>query len=324
MARTVSKTETYIGYGILLLLVIIAGAIFLQQSRFSSAILKPDAFQRENLTQELIAYAPKGLVSLSPTETFGPENLSDKIDGKAELYLSAGFVNLAAQRFAAEQDPEVWMEAFVYNMGSTRDSFAVYSLQRRFEAENLDLTKFAYKTENALYFIHGPYYLEIISSAAQDWVMELMLKFGRDFVQKVAASQETINELALFPLQYIHRDSITLLPSNGFGFDRFNWIFTAQYTIAAAELTAFISQRKSPTEAAELVKAYTSFLGTNGGNELKSDLGIPGAKMVEIMDTYELIFYQGSVLAGVHGAENKKAAEELALMLKRTLSETGQ
>jgi hypothetical protein len=250
MARIVSKTESYLGYGILLLLVIIASVIFLQQSRFSPAILKPDAFQPENVTQstlptsplpKLNLYAPKGLVSLSSAETFGPENLSDKINGKAELYLSAGFVNLAAQRFAVEEDPGAWMEAFVYNMGSTRGSFAAYSLQRRLEADNLNLTEFAYKTENALYLVHGPYYLEMISSTDQDRMTELMLAFGRNFVQKTAVSQETINELALFPLQYIDRGSVTLLPANGFGFERFNSIFTAQYTIAKMELTAFLS-----------------------------------------------------------------------------------
>jgi hypothetical protein len=37
-----------------------------------------------------------------------------------------------------------------------------------------------------------------------------------------------------------------------------------------------------------------------------------------------LIFSRGSILAGVHGAENRKAAEELALMLDQSLAEQGQ
>ncbi len=209
-------------------------------------------------------------------------------------------------------------------MGSIRGSFAVYSLQRRFEAEPLDVSEFAYKSENALYFVHGPYYLEIISSATQDKLTELMLMFGKNFVQKTTVSHEKINELALFPTQYLDGASISLQPSNGFGFDRFDSIFTAQYTIAKTELTAFLSQRKTPTEAAELVEAYTSFLLANGGTEVKSSLDIPGVKIVEIMDTFELIFNQGNMLAGVHGAESRKAAEKLASMLQRTLAEAGQ
>jgi hypothetical protein len=94
--------------------------------------------------------------------------------------------------------------------------------------------------------------------------------------------------------------------------------------VGDTELTAFLSQRKSPAEAARLVESYTSFLREFGGTELKSTLNIPGVKVVEIMDTFELVFSRGSILAGVHGAENKKAAEELALMLLQNLAEKSQ
>ncbi len=112
MARTVSKTEACVGYGIILLLVIIASVIYLQQSRFNLAILTPGVLQAERTPQtsfrtgplpDLVQYAPMGLVSLSPAETFAPDNLSDKINGKAELYLPAGFVRLSAQRFAGNR-----------------------------------------------------------------------------------------------------------------------------------------------------------------------------------------------------------------------------
>ena len=134
MARTVSKTETWVGYAILLVLAVIAGGIFLKQSRYEQSILKPGALQTESPSQassltssprDLIQFVPDGLTPLTPPEVFGPENLSDKINGKAELYLSAGFVNLASQRFATRDEPGVWMETFVYDMGSIRGSFAV-------------------------------------------------------------------------------------------------------------------------------------------------------------------------------------------------------
>jgi len=103
MARTVSKTETYLGYAILLVLVIIAGVIYLRQFQYNPAILTPADIQAKISGQptlstspllEILQYTPEGLKPLSPPETFGPENLSEKIDGKAELYLSAGFVRL--------------------------------------------------------------------------------------------------------------------------------------------------------------------------------------------------------------------------------------
>jgi hypothetical protein len=333
MARTVSKTESFVGYGVILLLMIITGGIFLEQSRFDQSVLKPGALQQELSTQppspftppqDLRQYAPQNLTSLSPAESFGPENLSDKINGKAELYLSAGFVRLVSQRFAIEDEPSAWMEAFIYDMGSPRGSYAVYSLQKRFEAKELKLGDYGYGTENSLYFVHGPYYLEIVSSVAQERMAELMLSFGRNFISKTPVESNELNELALFPEKNLNRESISLIPSNGFGFEQFDSIFTAQYGVGDTELTAFLSRRKSQVEAARLVESYTSFLLKFGGTELKSNLNIPGAKLVEIMDTFELFFSRGSILAGVHGAENRKAAEELALMLNQILAEKGQ
>ena len=333
MARTVSKTESFVGYAVIFLLVIIIGGIFFKQSRFDPFVLNPGGLQQELSTQQLsplnplkdlLQYAPQSLTPLSPVESFGPENLSDKINGKAELYLSGGFVRLASQRFAIEDEPNTWMEAFIYDMGSPRGSYAVYSLQKRFEARELELGDYGYGTENALYFVHGPYYLELVSSVAQERMAELMFSFGKNFISKTPVEGNELNELALFPEKYLNRESISLLPSDGFGFEQFDSIFTAQYGVGDTELTAFLSQRKSQAEAARLVEAYSSFLTAVGGTELKSNLNIPGVRLVEIMDSFELFFSRGSILAGVHGAENRQAAEELALMLNQSLAEKDQ
>lgn len=333
MARTVSKTEIYVGYTILLVLVVISVGIFLQQSRYNSSIFEPTTFQTKgpaltsppaSFPSDLIQYAPHQLTALTPPESFGSENLSDKINGKAELYLSAGFARLVSQRFTMEAEPTAWMEVFIYDMGSPRGSYAVYSMQKRSDAIELDMGDFAYRTENALYFVHGSYYVEIVASIAQERMAGLILSFGDNFIHKTTTGTQAINEFTLFPTKHLNKASIALLPSDAFGFQQFDSIFTAQYTVGDAELTAFLSRRQSTVEAATLVESYTSFLREFGGTELESTLNIPGVRLVEIMDTFELIFSRGSILAGVHGAENRKAAEELALMLNRSLTEKGQ
>jgi hypothetical protein len=333
MARTVSKTESWVGYAILLVLVVISGVILLKQSQYNPAIFKPTTFQPEylaltsppaNSPLDLVQYAPKSLIALTPPETFGPENLSDKINGKAELYLSAGFVRLVSQRFAIEDEPADWMEAFIYDMGSPQGSFAVYSLQKRPDAAELETGDFAYRSENALYFVNGSYYVELVASVAQEKMAALILTFANNFIGKTTAGSGQFNEFNLFPAKYLNKKSISLLPSDAFGFQQLDSIFTAQYEVGDTELTAFLSQRQSPAEALKLVESYTSFLREFGGTELKSTLNIPGVRLVEIMDTFELIFSRSSFLAGVHGAENRKAAEELALMLNQSLAEKGQ
>jgi hypothetical protein len=333
MARTVSKTESLVGYAIIFLLLIIATGMFIKQSRYNPAIIDFRTLEQKSITASIsslipppnpIQYAPEGLTALSPPEFFDPENLSDKIDGKAELYLSAGFVRLVCQRFASEDDTSAWMEAFIYDMGSPRGSYAVYSLQKRFEAREVELGDYGYGTENGLYVVHGPYYLEIVSSVTQKKMAALILAFGKNFIGKTPVESKELNEIALFPEKNLDKESISLIPSDGFGFHQFDSIFTAQYELRNTELTAFLSRRQNQAEAARLVEAYASFLAAVGGTELKSTLSIPGVKLVEIMDTFELFFSRGNVLAGVHGAENRKSAEDLALRLNQSLAEKGQ
>jgi hypothetical protein len=322
-----TRTETYVGFGLLLVLAAIAVGVFLKQFHYNPAIFVGSgiaSIQTEaGFSRDFLVQVAEGMVPLSPPEIFGPENLSDKIDGKAELYLSAGFLGLLCQRFAKKEDPRSWMEAFVYDMGTVRSAFAVYSVQRRADAANVALTDFAYETENALFFVQGRYYVELIAAVTSERMAEAMRSFGHRFIGKAQVRGERIGELSLFPREGLAEHSIRLLISDAFGFDRFDNVFTANYTLEDTELMAFLSQRGDSSEASELLAAYHTFLIANGGADVKSDRGIPEAKLVNIFDTFEVIFSHGKFLGGVHGAEDRGKAEKLAVRLRQKLSGAG-
>jgi hypothetical protein len=321
-----TKIETCIAFGILLVLAAIVVGIFIKQFHYNRAIIGKilegdiSAIPTTGLSAELLADMARGMVPMNPPEIFGPENLSDKINGRAELYLSAGFVSLVCQRLAEEGDPTSWMEVFVYDMGTARKAFAVYSMQRRPDGENSEVAEFAYRTENALFFAHGRYYVELIAAVTTEGMAGAMRSLAHNFVKRTGLYGERIEELALFPREGLDKDSITLLASDAFGFDRFDNVFMANYVWEDIQLAAFLSVRGGSSEASKLAAAYHAFLVENGGVDVKSDVGIPGAKVVKIFDTFELFFSHGKVLAGVHGAENRGQAERLAVGLMRRLS----
>jgi hypothetical protein len=271
----------------------------------------------------LRAITPEGLVALSQPQSFGSETLSEKIDGKAELYLSAGFVRLVSQRFARTGNSREWLEVFLYDMGSSRNAFAVYSVQRREEGQKVDLGDFAYRTDDGLFLVHGQYYVEVIAPAVGKGVTEILLAFGRGVVENVKVDRQGLGELALFPAEHVKRETISLLAADAFGFDRFNSVYTARYRLGELDVTAFLSQRASETEAADLAAAYHRFLLQNGGKEIKPGSGLAGVRLVDLFGTYEVVLSHGRILAGVHGAEKREAAEDLARMLKKKLSEIG-
>ncbi len=263
----------------------------------------------------------KNMTPMTPPEIFNEENLSEKINGKAELYLSAGFKSLTSQRFKKPGDPDSWLEVFIYDMENIVNAFAVFSVQKREGFLPLELTRFFYKTENALFFVHGNYYIEITSSKVSDSLMDSMLSFSKDFIKNRNIREKTIPEIELFPAENLDSNSIILFSSNAFGFDRLNMVFAADYKTEKGKIKAFLSRRKNQKEAKELAKSYSDFLVSLGGKSIKSEPIPDNMEIIEIMDAYELISSNGSFLAGIHSADDLKEAKKLASALNSKLGE---
>ena len=216
--------QTFLSLIILGVLAVISGGIFWVQFNYNPAVQPmssalPAGDTRDTNVTTPPASAEKPLISssgqspLTPLETFDAETLSDKINGKAELYLSAGFIRLHSQRFKDEAAGDVWMEVFVYDMQSAQNAFSVFSAQRRQDARTLDLGQYAYQTQNAIFFSHGPFYVEIVASDVSETIVQSMLTFAEAFIEKHPIKTQTIGENELFPQEGLILNSISLVSS---------------------------------------------------------------------------------------------------------------
>ena len=309
---------------ILSILILIGTGIVITQNRINPAILQnAELLPAVNLNRQSGAPSPiEAFIPLPPNltpftspELFEAGNLSDKINGKAELYLSAGFTGLVSQRYRDEVTPDLWIEAFVYDMGSGRNAFAVFSAQRRENAESLDITQYAYSSPNALFLVHGQFYIELIASQASDQGIQSMQLLAVAFIRNTQAETITIAEQDLFPEQDLTDDSIALIAADAFGYEQLDQVYTAEYHLNEGPLMAYLSRRQSPGEAQELAVSYGNFLLNFGGRNIEQQLSIKNAQMIEILDTYEIIFSYGPLLAGVREAASREQAEDLAIRL---------
>jgi hypothetical protein len=321
--------QTRIAAAVLACLLVIAAGLVWTQFRFNPAVVnflqgeaaRAKAPAAAPATAEPILTLTEGMSALTPAERFDRETLSDKIDGKAELYLSAGFIRLDCQRLALAGQPDLWVEVFIYDMGSFENAYAVFSAQRRADATMLDFAEFAYRAENALFFVHGPYYLEMIASGTDDRLRTSMDALARELIRSRPVAQATIAERDLFPKPGLVATSISLIPADAFGVADLDRVFTATYSIAGAEMTAFLSRRADPQAAAALAGAYVDFLKTYGGEVKASDEPVTGGAVVAILDMYEVVFAEGPFLAGVHEAPDRDKAVMLAKELAAKLKE---
>jgi hypothetical protein len=161
-----SSAERRLSLTLLVVLAGIAAALMVVQNRNEAGQWQAQSAPAADLPAEAseAGFASLGLRPLTPPETYNAETLSDKIDGKAELYLAAGFSSLQTQRLAPDASNDAFLERYVYDMKRYRNAFAVFSNQRRPEREPLNLTPDAYRAANGLFMVHGHFYVEIIAS----------------------------------------------------------------------------------------------------------------------------------------------------------------
>ena len=333
------RLESAVSICLLAILFLVAVGVLLKQgdvdmSRFGMdpvaagvVEVKPAELTRQGEIS-LTALLPQGFKKLSESEFYDPENLYEKINGKAPLYTESGFEKLLTQRFAGTRDENLWMELFVYDMANLRNAFSVYSRQKRADVEVLPDVQFAYRTGNGLYFVHGKYYVELVGSSESPELSVAMSQTAERIRTELAIDKdEQIVELTFFPQEGFVPGSNRLYLASAFGFKDLTDIFTAGYELRGETITAFIGIRLDANDAQKLAESYYRFLIENGGaakpttdEPLKSWQG----RVVDLYGTTEVVFTVGSFVAGIHEADNRQAAEELAVALGHKLSKVAE
>lgn len=329
--RGAISLETIIGVSILLVLVFTAFAIFMKQfvydeERFDQSLSQSGEEQvviKKETSINLVNFVPENYDRMSASEDFDETTLSDKINGKAELYLESGFEKLTAQRFADKANAEIWFELYLYDMGNSRNAFTVYGSQKREDAKLLDISPYSYSSENSLFFIHGKYYVEIIAAKVSDEINSKMIEMASNFIYEVEGEDFILVELKYLAVDGLDKGSAKIYQNNGFGFEKFNDLVTANYYIEGKGITAFISLRATKEEAAALVEEYNKYLvGIAGGTKEESPKSpIANLKTAKLMDEYEMVFSYDNIVAGIHTAADKQAGENAALTIYNKIKE---
>ena len=314
-SRSPGTGEKAASAGALVVLAGVLAGVCLQQRSFDPAVIAASAAGPQGQAARapgLLGAWPAGLAPLSAPEAFTPDSLSDKIDGKADLYLSAGFVSLRAQRVGLAADPRAWMEVFVFDMGAPERAFSVLSSQRRPRAADAGIADYSYEAENELCIVHGRYYVEFVCSDRGEATMRAAEALARSFVAATAVTEHAnvASEQALFPPEGLVAGSVALVPSDVFGSDRLSNVFIARYREGAGEVTLFAARRASAPEAARQAQELRAFFVDDcGGHPAPAPAAPRGASLVELEGRFEAVFSSGPYLAGVHQAPDRPSAE---------------
>ena len=327
--RSPSMRESAISMGVLAVLGVVLAAVLRQQAHFNPAVTvaataatSAAAGPGAATVPDIVVKWPAGLRAMSGAEAFNPETLSDKIDGKAELYLSANFVALTCQRVALADPPGAWMEVFLFDMGKPANAFAVYSSQKRPDVTEAQIGDYAYVAGNQLCLVHGKYYIELVGADDQATLMKAADGLAQYFVATLAVTEHAnvSQEQALFPPEGLIAGTVSLVATDVFGFDRLENVFIGRYREGQDDSTLFIANRGTPAAATQMAGEFRGFLVKDcGGKEAPPPAGLTGGVLVDMDGSFDGVFTVGPFMAGVHQAPNRVVAERMLQRLYQSL-----
>ncbi len=307
------RRERRAGVGLTALLLAVVAALVLTQADFDPALYQPPVVPATGLAtgapDELSALAPTGFAPTGALERFDADTLYEKIDGKADLYLSAGFRGLTCRRFASAADPGVAFEACVYRLADADAAFSVFSRQRRAGDAVDGLAPNAVATSNALFAARGSSYVEVVSADEGEPARAARLAFALAWAASVGPAAAAAAP-APFPPEGQVEGSVRLLKDSVFGFARLDDVYTAEYDEGGDLATAFWSERRTADEARELGEALVQHLAGAGATRLEPL--VPGATTLDALGSLEVVCARGRHLAGVHQADTEALARRLA------------
>jgi hypothetical protein len=160
--RPVSPAETGVGIVLLILMVAIGVAVFLQGRRFDPDVFAPAGQAVGDIASVPLDPGGEGWAAQGPVESFGAERLHEKINGADVLYLARDVRRLDFVSYVDASDPDRYVDLYVYDMGQPANARGVYMDQRPEGARPLELGDEAYEAGGSLFMLRGPYYSQIL------------------------------------------------------------------------------------------------------------------------------------------------------------------
>ncbi len=320
-AKEKSPHEKTISIIILIIILSIAIGILFQQSNYD--LKKYGLVYKKNENQKITGASkevntdtiiPAGFATLSKPFLYNPTTLYEKINGKAPLYLSAGFRKLLTRRYVHKKDSKLWIEAFFYDMGSPRNAFSVYSRQRRSDAVYNEKVLYTYQTLNAEIMVRDNYYIEVIGSKANVVLKKAITKTAEN-IRKQLGKIEEITELIVLNDPDLVNGSEKYYIRGAFGFEGLENVYSVKYNYRGEKISAFISGPFLEEKSEKAITSYKEFLVNEGSKIEKHSSSIPNLIILNFDGYYEALFHAGKYMAGVHEAESSEQALGLSKKL---------
>jgi hypothetical protein len=307
--------------GRILLLLTFAAVLCACSEKQRTASAPEAVLESNNLPERLERLVPEGWAVYDQVGVFSADNLYERINGRAELYLAYDVVNLTIATFEDKTDIARFVELSVFDMGDPTSAFGIFSVERFQGEPQLDLGRMSYRSDANIYIWKGRYYITVVASDTTDEFQHLSMDMARQVTAFLTDSGEQVWGLSALPQENLISDSVRYFKVDAFGLDFMRNVYTAEYKLEGTLIKAFLSKQTGPEAARELVERFAENSRAYGRGYIRIKRNDIEYVLCDMGGTFDVISQKNELILGVTSVEDRETAIKKASDLWDSASE---
>lgn len=224
---------------------------------------------------ELNSWLPQidGWKAADKIEVFDSENLYDRINGAAPLFLENNFREMTSIEYTRGND---YITIQAYRHATPQDAFGMYASERSMDMTFCAIGAEAQADASSIYFSSGSIYVKMRCS--NETSLQIMKQIASSLAQKIDQNAAYPLILSVFPSEGKVKYSEAYITSNYIGHDFLKSVYCANYEDTGKKVQLFVIDAQTEDTAKDILTKYTAFT--------KQSINLQDQKEFTITDRY--------------------------------------
>lgn len=189
------------------------------------------------------------------TEIFDADNLFDRINGAAPLYIENNFKEMTSLEYLRGDD---YITIQAYRHASPEDAFGMYASERSSDLSFFPIGGEAQGDAGNMFFFAGNMYVKMWSNVPDDLSQTLQL-IASELATKIDPETSYPAVVLAFPKEGSIPLSTTYITSNYIGHEFLNKVYTNLYDSDGKVFQVFVIKADTNDEAKDVISKYLTF-----------------------------------------------------------------
>ena len=208
-------------------------------------------------SQQLTEWLPEveGWEISESVEVFDAENLFNRINGAAPLFIENNFQEMTSLEYLKNDD---YITIQAYRHATPEDAFGMYTSERSDGLEHFRIGGEAQGNKESIYFFAGNIYVKMWGNSSED-ISLILQTIAKKFADNISPNADYPPIIKAFPDNGKIPYSESYITSNFIGHTFLNGVFNVKYKKNEQSFTAFVIDAKTNDNAKDIISKYLKF-----------------------------------------------------------------